>query len=278
MIEFIKERSDAELGYFELLAMIDADLVIPTEDGFASMGHGKALHPKGHWEKPDPSDCHWPGDKPVDPGKATGNGRRLWIRHDVDDQIDRAWAMANEEVLRGYRSVYFFLNTAPYFRWGAFLDMARDFALIGHTIGLHNNTVTAAYKMNDPKLAEKILARDLAYLRQAGDVFITASHGDVWNRHHNVLNYEMFTECRRKGVFPHKPLAHYGLKYEAYYTPHTAYLGDSGGRWSGFNGTGERHTDPVSLIQKFNSQQAGIMQLLIHPQWWQPKPKEEVSK
>jgi hypothetical protein len=254
----------------------------PTAEEFGKLkeiAKDKSIHPPGHWEKPDPSDCHWPGDRPVEP-KAVGNSSRrsFWIRHDVDDDIGIAWEMALEERARGRKSVYFFLNTASYFRWAVFLQMARDFAAIGHTIGFHNNSVTAAYKMNDPKLAEKILLRDLGYLRQAGDVFITASHGDAWNRHHNVLNYEMFTECRRKGVFPHKPLGHYGLKFEAYYTPYTFYLGDSGGKWSGFDDAGKRYTDPVELVKQFNTRKTGIMQLLIHPQWWKPKPKEEIAK
>jgi len=170
--EFVNQRSGLELGYFELLDLIDADLMEPTAEEFGKLkeiAKGKSIHPPGHWEKPDPSDCHWPGDRPVEP-KAVGNSSRrsFWIRHDVDDDIGTAWEMALEERARGRKSVYFFLNTASYFRWAVFLQMARDFAAIGHTIGFHNNSVTAAYKMNDPKLAEKILLRDLGYLRQAG--------------------------------------------------------------------------------------------------------------
>jgi hypothetical protein len=196
----------------------------------------------------------------VDPGE-----RLYWIRHDVDDRIDMAWTMAQAEHERGIKSIYFFLHTAPYFRWQAFLDMARDFVKAGHTIGLHNNAVTSAFRGGDFRLAENILKRDLGYLRQAGDVWITSSHGDAWNNHHNILNYEMFEECRRNGrgsVMTRLPLAHFGLGHEAYFTPSDYYLSDSGSKWS---------SNPIETINKFNKLESGILQLLIHPQWWQTK-------
>jgi hypothetical protein len=279
MIDFINKRSELDIGYFELLETIDAGCMNPTEasfDNLKSLSGGATIHPSCAWEKPDASDCNWPGNGTME-GEVKGvidshvPGRLFWIRHDVDNHINLSWDMALEEYNRGIKAVYFFLNTAPYFRWAAFLDMARDFVKIGHVIGLHNNTVAMAYKFGSADLAEETMKRDLGYLRVAGDIFITASHGDIWNRHHNVLNYEMFTECKRRGVFPHKPMAHYGLKYEAYHTPYTFYLADSGGKWAGFDDEKERQTDPAKLIKKFNETDSGIMQLLVHPEWWEAR-------
>lgn len=267
MVDFVNERSKIDISYFAMLEKINATIMRPTLDFFDRL-KSACLHPATDWKLPDQADCHWPGDKEIPAQSNNGHKRYVWIRHDVDDHIDLAWKMALAENERGISSVYFFLNTASYFRWAAFLDIAKDFVKAGHTIGLHNNSVTSAYKDGDIALAEKILQRDLSYLRSAGEVWITASHGDVWNRHYNILNYEMFTECRRKGTFPHKPMAHYGLKYEAYSTPHTYYLGDSGGRWSGFDRNGKRHTVPFDIINLFNSDKSGVMQLLVHPQWW----------
>lgn len=201
MIDFKNKSSGFDIGFFELLGMIDGKIIEPTKSNFDGMYQ-------------------------------RNGSRSYWLRHDVDDSIELAWEMAKAESDRGIQALYFFLNTAPYFRWSAFLDMARDFVSIGHTIGLHNNCVTSAYKNGDAGQADQMLSRDLGYLRKSGEVFITASHGDVWNRHHDVMNYEMFSECKRRGVFPHKPMAHYGLAYEAYFTPKDFYLSDSGGVWS----------------------------------------------
>lgn len=235
LIEFFNERSKKPFGYFELLSMIDAQLVTPDEHGISGL------------YKPQ-------------------SERRFWIRHDVDNHIWRAWEMAEEEARRGIKSVYFFLNSSPYFRWGNFLQIARDFVSAGHTIGLHNNSVALAYKDNNPYVARRILKRDLDYLRQAGPVWITASHGDIWCRRHNVLNYDMFSDCNRPGMktpFPdRRPLAYFGLKYEAYFTPFDCYLSDSGGKWTA--------EDPLGVVDLFNQHEGDILQLLVHPEWWAP--------
>lgn len=248
MTDFYNERSKFDIGYFELLGKIDAVLVAPTERNFDEMYRRLGC-------------------------------RAYWIRHDVDEHIEKSWEMAKAESERGIKAAYFFLNTAPYFRWGVFLKIAKDFIKAGHTIGLHNNCVASAYKHGNPSDAEKIMTRDLGYLRQAGEVFITASHGDAWNRHHNVMNYEMFTECKRTGVFPHKPMAHYGLKYEAYFTPRDFYLSDSGGVWSSVRDINvslskdiPNGSSPLPIIDNFNATKSGIMQLLVHPEWWELKP------
>ncbi len=248
MIDFTNKRSGLKYGYFELLDAIDAELVIPTETGFDSLF--------------EPS-----------------NKRRYWIRHDVDNHLHLAWAMAEAERGRGIKSVYFMLNTSPYFRLNLFISIVKDFVKVGHTIGMHNNSVTAAYKGGNPNLADEILQRDLDYLRNAGPIFITASHGDICNRQLNVMNYEMFTECRRNGSFPHRPLSDYGLKYEAYFLPRDLYLSDSGGVWSSKRDINislkpdekAPGIDPMIVIEKFNAMESGILQVLVHPQWWEPK-------
>lgn len=241
MIDFSSKRNGTGITYFDLLGMIDGGVIMPSVEAFELL-------------------------------KEQPPGRSYWIRHDVDDHIDRSWEMAKAEADRGIKSVYFFLNTADYFRWGAFIGMAKDFVSAGHTIGLHNNSVTAAFKAGDPKLAEKILIRDLEYLRQAGEVWITASHGDEWNRKHSVINYEMFSECRRAGrgsPMDRKPLAHYGLKWEAYFTPHDFYLSDSGGKWTGFMvGDKGSYASPIATIDAFNRADNAVLQLLVHPEWW----------
>jgi hypothetical protein len=254
MIDFFNARSKIETGYFELLDTIDARLEEPTLAGFEGLHYQVA-------------------------------GRRYWIRHDVDDRIDIAWEMAEAEAERGIRAAYFFLHTAPYFRWGAFLDIARDFVKAGHTIGMHNNAISAAMRNGDDALAEKMLKRDLAYLRKAGDIWITASHGDLWNRLNKTPNYEMFTECRRNGCcFKHKPLAHYGLKYEVYFTPYDFYLSDSGSVWStcrdinvSLSADIPKGGNPADTIGAFNKTENGILQILVHPQWWEKRRVDAVK-
>ena len=62
---------------------------------------------------------------------------------------------------------------------------------------------------------------------------------------------------------------------EAYFVRRDAYLTDSGHTWRGavkqippfeaFN----KFEGAVDTVQKFNAMQEGVMQLLVHPCWWE---------
>jgi hypothetical protein len=199
--------------------------------------------------------------------------RVIGLRHDVDNVIEPAVEFAAWEAERGYRSTYFILHTAPYWKDKSLL--VRSLELIagcGHEIGIHNNAIAAASVCGrDPRM---ILADAVSELRGYGfDIRGTVAHGDSLcygpDGMVRFVNDEMFTECVRETIGkPQRtvagvtlqpvPLSTFGLDYDANWLGSRVYLSDSGGKWSqpGFDETAEGFP--------FDRQ----LQILVHPDWW----------
>lgn len=65
----------------------------------------------------------------------------ICVRHDIDHDIHWAWEFARWEYLRGIRSTYFVLPTAPY--WGVAKEAVQAIAAFGHEVGVHNDALVA---------------------------------------------------------------------------------------------------------------------------------------
>jgi hypothetical protein len=195
------------------------------------------------------------------------------MRHDVDNAIEPAVAMALWEAERGYQSTYFILHTAPYWHDTDLMRRSLDvIADCGHEIGLHNNAIAEATQTgDDPRLLLAIAANDL---RMYGhEVIGTVAHGDPGCYGDDGLvrfvNDEIFEECARPGLGePDRvvadvnlrpvPLSHFRFEYDANWLPRGAYLSDSGGRWSGVG------FDANAMQFPFDGQ----LHMLVHPDWW----------
>ena len=124
-------------------------------------------------------------------------------------------------------------------------------ASLGHEIGLHNNALSIALRTGLDPFA--ILERDLTALRRHGfTVTGSVAHGDKLCHTVGFVNNEIFRECIRPATYQpdrtleladasgttrrlqlrQRPMADFGLDYEANYIGHTRYLSDTGGRWS----------------------------------------------
>lgn len=194
-------------------------------------------------------------------------GRRIYIRHDVDKDIDKAVKMALEEKKAGIISTYFILNTATYFD----NDISRQLNIIkdcGHEIGWHNNALSEFYVYKKGKELKTIVEDDLSLLRDKYGCTIrgSASHGDDICKELKFLNYHIFDipgmkfqRFVRHTDHPIFNMADFGLEYEAYFIRRNYYLSDSGDSWS---------LDPKEVVKKFNEQENSTIQLLIHPDWW----------
>jgi hypothetical protein len=196
------------------------------------------------------------------------DARIIGLRHDVDNVIGPAVAMAEWEADRGYRSSYFILHTAPYWDQKDLLQAAlEEIAGCGHEIGFHINAITAAIDTGrDPV---EIVDEAVAELRGYGyDVTGVVAHGDQACYQHRFINDELFTESPRPdygdptrivaGVkLDPVPRSRFGFAYDPNWLSRSEYLSDSGGRWSqcfedvaaGFPYTGQLHC-------------------LIHADWW----------
>ncbi len=195
--------------------------------------------------------------------------RVIGMRHDVDNEIMPAVAMAAWEAERGYHSTYFILHTAPYWqdkeRLKAALLAIRG---LGHEIGFHVNAITQAIETGEDPLDIALDASD--ELRSYGcDVRGVVAHGDTACYVHHFINDEIFLESPRseygapdrfisRGV-KLDPIsrADLGFDYDPNWLPRGEYLSDSGGRWS----------KPFAQVAD-EWPSAGQLHMLVHPDWW----------
>ena len=199
--------------------------------------------------------------------------RVIGMRHDIDNVIEPALAMAEWEAERGYRSTYYVLHTAPYWNDERLVrGILERMADLGHEIGLHNNALAAAVVTGrDPRA---ILFEALERLRGWDlDIRSTVAHGDPLcygdDKQVRFVNDEVFVECARPvfgaadravagvTIRPAR-LSAFGLDFDASWLSRGAYLSDSGGRWSrpGFDKVAEGFPYP------------GQLHVLVHCDWW----------
>lgn len=206
------------------------------------------------------------------------------VRHDMDHDLENAVKFAEWEAARGIRATYYVLHGDWY--WGgpaastpsAMVLRALDhIASLGHEIGLHNNAVALALQTGLDPFA--ILERDLAALRRHGfPVTGSVAHGDTICHAAGFINNEIFTECFRPATHPpdrtltwtdgsrpptslqlrQRPMADFGLEYEANNVGATRSLSDTGGRWN----------QPFAVVDAAYGAEGGFIQLLVHPVWW----------
>lgn len=200
------------------------------------------------------------------------SARPIYLRHDIDNDIDRAYKIAKIEREFDIRATFFILNTAPY--WGSrqswhLIQAIQD---MGHEVAWHNNIITEflTTPIQGHARPEWMRGRLLMILDEFIKMGIyvrgSASHGDRLCRTHGYLNYDVFQDCPRVGngiefgtcdfTIPKVSMKEFALEYEAYHVPYDAYLSESGGkRWN------QEFTS--AYISKVRS-----LQILIHPQHW----------
>ena len=192
----------------------------------------------------------------------------IGMRHDVDNHIEPAVAMALWEEERGYHSTYFILHTAPYWRDKVKLH-ASLLAIrgLGHEVGFHVNAITEAIQTREDPIDIALDASD--ELRSYGcDVRGVVAHGDRACYDHGFINDEIFTESPRPeqgapdrivGGIRLEPVsrAELGFDYDPNWLPRGDYLSDSGGHWS----------KPFSEVTAAWPS-AGQLHILQHPDWW----------
>jgi hypothetical protein len=194
------------------------------------------------------------------------------MRHDVDDNpgsLATAVRIAMWEAEHGYRSTYFMLHTASYWQDEATLRRSLEqIAGLDHEIGIHANSLAEALRYGgDP---DDILQCAIDQLRSYGyPVTGVVGHGDPLCRQAGFINGEMFLECprpemgepgrvvtyagRRVRLAP-RPLADFGLAYNAIWLPRGRTLSDSGGVWN---------VPPETLAGGL-----GQLHILQHSDWW----------
>ncbi len=189
--------------------------------------------------------------------------RKVYLRHDIDMRMDRAVAMARVEAEMGVRSTYFVLDTAAYFKE----DLSRDVKEIlsyGHEVGWHNDAFQAWFLDGMKRPVREFIETPINKLRNYGaTVRGTAGHFVAHDIEHLFHNYNIWKlPYKFQSIIPCQQfnLRDFGLEYETYFLERDHYLCDSGNHWN---------LDPQKVVAMFNNSDNDIMQILIHPQWWE---------
>jgi hypothetical protein len=223
----------------------------------------------------------------------------VFLRHDVDHDLDLALEMAYWEHASGHRCTYFILPTAPYASDPRLLTKLRQMQAFGHEVGLHLNFL-ASWARGETAAPGDAAAALLREWREAGlEVVGCAAHGDRACYEFGFINYWMFRELRPEdperhesglspegipdpdpgrairypashqlqrgdgGVFPlwSVSLEALGLRYHATHLPTDHYYSDSGGRWT-------------RTVSPFDADLArGSHQVLMHPEYYRGEPR-----
>lgn len=212
-------------------------------------------------------------------------GRQLMVRHDVDHDIEMALTMAQYEMEHGIKATYYLLPDATYFRKDSdtFMGQVKRFDNLGHFLGLHHQYLALAHMHGDEDIdVAELIHNDLDWFRQIGAFIVGASaHGSKRCTEHNFRNYELWEDCPddlRSADFDHPTftLRQFRLGYEAYFLQRDVYLTDTGHTWYGGVGSGigqfeipNENLGKDATIKAFNQMERGVMQLNIHPCWWE---------
>jgi hypothetical protein len=242
----------------------------------------------------------------VDPQPAKG----FWLRHDEDWSLEFSLRLARLEHKHGLRATYFLNHTCDYFDYSdTLLGACRELLDLGHDIGLHTNVLEEHLVSGRPP--DEILRKPLSFFDD-NDIVITgvAAHGskpcsdrgllncEIWKEFEFSPYYHMKAAGKFDGALPFErlSLADYGLKYDAAFLDHDAFISDSSGRlWGVYKNVApgdNRVYDLVEygellqmhrviknnvdeVIEYYNQNMDGaFLQVLIHPRWWIPPPAD----
>jgi hypothetical protein len=204
------------------------------------------------------------------------NNQTIGMRHDVDNELAPAVAMAAWEAARGYQATYYILHSAPY--WDNKYRLQSALASIagnGHEIGFHTNAIATALRTGrDPV---EIIEEAVAELRGYGyDITGVVAHGDNLCREveGGFVNDEIFAECVRPAYGDHGrvvehngvrvdlgdrvPRARFGFEYDPNWLHRAHSLSDSGGWWQ----------SPFDEAADAFPYESGQLHILQHPCWW----------
>lgn len=212
--------------------------------------------------------------------------KSVFIRHDVDYNIDHALMLAEYEHEHNIQATYFLLHTAPYFDYStSFAEKVRRFEALGHRVGFHND-ILSIWHRGIPQFFNliDIVLKPLSWLRGLVDVKGTSAHGAVEHYDREYFNYQLWTqwtEKKNEGFpvrWPQMSLYTPGFLYEAYFLPYTHYFSDSGNNCIGYTVKGAKPFERAALFSKdnlgtkvineFNRAPQGFFQVLIHPCHW----------
>lgn len=165
----------------------------------------------------------------------------IFLRHDIDKNMECAVKMARIEKDLGVHAHYFFLIHSPMYNimekstWEHIYEIHES----GHTIGLHFDRKMTPNSNGD---LDKIVMQDLEWMQS------------IFDFAEPIVSFHNPTEIS----INKKPSTQYINTYSPeYFLPYTKYISDSNRRFRENN-----------LFEKFENKKWPRVQILIHPVWW----------
>jgi hypothetical protein len=185
--------------------------------------------------------------------------KRIYLRHDIDSNIDASVRMAEYEQSIGIQSHYYALHLSDYWNKEGF-EKLRYIQSLGHEMGFHNALITELILEEDlpaplsltEENIEQLKGKLHQYLgdmeREGLKVRGTCAHGHPTTKTHLYSNLDTWKHIDMK------------MKYDCNTVYRTHYHSDSANQWYG---------NPVDTAAMFSEKQQCVLMINIHPQWWE---------
>lgn len=177
--------------------------------------------------------------------------KSIFMRHDIDFQLDVALKMAKLEHKHKIKSTYFVRICGLYNPWNVkVFNILNEISELGHEIGLH-------YEPGFSKLYNRDINKDLkASIQILESLFLRKIHSIA--PHEPVRNGHMKMD--------NSVLEELGIKHQAYdkkFLESMKYISDSSCRWR------------EGCMCHFINKQTPTLYILTHPFWWFDKSLSE---
>lgn len=170
--------------------------------------------------------------------------RKVLLRHDIDQSIDKAEKMAKIESDLGISSTFFLFLKSPFYNIFSHQEELQIRKIIDHNhyIGLHFDYTKASFKTIS-QISYQI-KKEAEFLENYFNIKLDAVS------FHRPFSLDFFNKLELS-LYPHT--------YEKIFVENFKYFSDSRGRW--------RFGHP---LESNEYQQRNNLHLLIHPLWWNP--------
>lgn len=200
--------------------------------------------------------------------RTPSNRKTIYLRHDIDSNINASVQMAEFEAAMGIKSHYYALHLSDYWDKEGFKKL-RYIQSLGHEIGFHNAILTElilnwklepGFYLND-LFKEEIIEKIDTYITtlREEDLLIrgTCAHGHPTCNTHNYGNIQIWNQAQKPYNDFSVDLRSFNLEYDCNVVFRHDYLSDSGNEWHGY---------PLTMVQKVEA--GHNLMINIHPQWW----------
>jgi hypothetical protein len=207
----------------------------------------------------------WPGFDKFPDYFRRPEGKKIYLRHDMDSQIQRSLSMAEYEAKQGIVATYFALSFTDYWHKPETFKLLREIQEMGHEIGWHQSLladfIEGGINITWDLMDETTRAILRKFEREGINIRGTSPHGSNATAKYGLNSWQLWDHFEMPyRNYPTICLYDYYLTYEAMGVYRDNYLSDSGNEW---------HGDPGLISKIFRDSKDYILQINIHPQWWE---------